>query len=194
MSQRKKKTVRFGESWEMKMIEAQTMRFRGKFDTRDEDLEDIQQELSAYVAKRMREEGYYRMATEKKTEVFPRWLNHKVWKLKESLKTDRYRLERKMVPLTQEIGPRGDMEGLIEIAEDPRFQPEPRIEALELEVKVRKVLRKLTPTERAVCRGIMAGNRKRSIAQKAGIHRSTVYEIVSRLRDLFSDEDLKDYA
>lgn len=78
------------------------------------------------------------------------------------------------------------------LADPSPNSPDEAVDHLELHTKIQKVYKRLTSTQKKLCEALKGGELTvTQVSLRLKIHRSTVYEEIKRLREIFEDEGLR---
>ena len=164
---------------------------RGYFTPRDR--EDLIQECCVHW---LNARGRYRAGRASHDTFQERVLDHKLRDLTAREQTDKRRVNRYALSLDEMLqhGDEADNRTRADqVTRDPWKGPRDAFSQADRALAVAEVLKKLTPAQRELCRLFMEGCSVSEASVLLSRPRSTIYDEISRIRELFEKAGLRDY-
>lgn len=164
---------------------------KGYFAQRDR--EDLIQECCMHWFSRR---GQYQAGKASLNTFMERVLDNKLCDLAKREQTDKRKVNRSALSLDEELqhGDEADNRTRADkVTRDPWKGPRDAFSQADRALAVAEVLKKLTPAQRELCRLFMEGCSVSEASVLLSRPRSTIYDEISRIRELFEKAGLRDY-
>jgi RNA polymerase sigma factor (sigma-70 family) len=190
------KTVQSFEQWEIEMVKKRTRRLIGKYGYTKEDVPDLEQELFLHMYVRG---GRMRTGPEKE-KILMRVLDNKIRDLIKGIQRDKRRILLRTRSLETPLKGMAEAEGLTiedvlsESQSLGKWNRMSDIESSELRHDLSDAVGKLSSFQQKVFELLALHYSIRDIARRLKVSKWVVHEERNRIREVFEEEGLKDYA
>lgn len=123
-----------------------------------------------------------------------RVLDHKLCDIDREQWTDRRKINHVAVSLDEALGAEDDNRTQAElVTRDPWKKLRDAYSQADLVLALADVSKKLTPVQQEICRLFMEGGSVTQVSERLSKPRATIYDEITRIRELFENEGLRDY-